>query len=65
MALFSRGDLSDRLRLFPSSAVRVSDGIRVQAVAKDDKKDRLICNRQRQNRLEHKLEGVSSMLPGA
>ena len=42
-----------------------SEGVRIQAVAKDKSKDRLICSRRRQNRLEHKVDGVSCVLPGA
>ena len=50
LALFKMWDASGRLRLFPADAVKVSDGIRIQALAKDGAKDRLICNRQRANR---------------
>ena len=50
--LLQRWDRSGRLRLFPADQVKLGDGIRIQAVAKDEEKDRLICNRQRQNRHE-------------
>ena len=63
--LFRRWDSCGRLRLYPSEQVRVSDGIRIQAVAQDEARDRLICNRQRQNRHEHRVDGVSQLLPGA
>ena len=65
LTLFKMWDSSGRLRLFPSDLVKVSDGIRIQAVAKDEGKDRLICNRQRANRREHRVDGVSRLLPGA
>ena len=65
LEIFAAWDKSDRLELFPAAACPAGQRMRLQAVAKDEVKDRLICNRQRRNFVELKILGASGELPSA
>lgn len=54
---------SDRLRVFPARDCPAETRLRIQAVAKSVEVDRMICNRQARNAVEHSLEGASMLLP--
>ena len=65
LAVLHAWERSGRLLLVPSRMCPASTRMKLQAVAKDEAVDRLICNRQRRNQVEHRLLGCSAELPGA
>ena len=65
LAVLRAWDRSGRLALFPGGVCPPGRRMKLKAVVKDEVKDRLICDRQRRNEVEHRLLGASGELPGA